>query len=315
MTALDTRLELDVVVERRDRLADDVVGLVLRRPDRAPMPPWTPGAHVDLVLGNGLVRQFSLCGDPANRAELRIAVLRERTGRGGSAYVHDEVVPGARLWIRQPRNHFELVPARRYVFIAGGIGITPILPMLAAVPDWRLVYGGRTRTSMAFLADLARYGDRVEVHPQDTDGLLDVAGLLAEPGADTAIYCCGPAPLLVAVREASGHWPAGALRMERFTPVTADADDQARPIEVDLARSGVTVQVPVGCSILAAVEAAGVPVLSSCREGTCGTCETDVLDGVPDHHDSLLTAAERAAGDTMMICVSRASGPRLVLDL
>ncbi|HEX5117518.1 MAG TPA: PDR/VanB family oxidoreductase [Pseudonocardiaceae bacterium] len=303
-----TESTLDVVVDRRERLASHVIGLVLRRPDGAAMPEWTPGAHVDLLLGNGMTRQFSLCGDPADRATLRVAVLREPAGRGGSAYVHDEVVESTRLRIRGPRNHFPLAPARRYLFIAGGIGITPILPMLGAVEpgiDWRLVYGGRTRESMAFRDELARYGDRVRLRPQDECGLLDVAGLAAEPAE---IYCCGPEPLLAAVTAV-----APAAHVERFTPV-ADTGD-SRPIEVELARSGRTVLVPAGCSVLAAVEAAGVAVLSSCREGTCGTCETDVLDGVPDHRDSLLTDAERAAGDTMLICVSRAAGDRLVLDL
>lgn len=298
----------DVIVDWRERLATDVVGLVLRRPGDTPMPEWTPGAHVDLLLGNGMIRQFSLCGDPADRATLRVAVLRESAGRGGSAYVHDEVVEGTRLRIRGPRNHFPLVPAQRYLFIAGGIGITPILPMLRAADsagiDWRLVYGGRTRESMAFHDELARYGDRVELCPQDECGPLDVARLTSEPAE---IYCCGPEPLLAAVTSRR------AAHVERFTPV-ADTGD-SRPIEVELARSGHTVHVPAGCSILAAVEAAGVAVLSSCREGTCGTCETDVLEGVPDHRDSLLTDAERAAGDTMLICVSRAAGDRLVLDL
>jgi ferredoxin-NADP reductase len=305
--------ELDVVVARRAPLAAGVVGLTLRRPDGAPMPAWTPGAHVDLLLGNGMTRQFSLCGDPADRATLRVAVLREPGGRGGSAYVHDQVAEGTPLRIRGPRNHFPLVPASRHLFVAGGIGITPILPMLAAAADWRLLYGGRTRAGMAFRDELAGYGDRVELRPQDEYGLLDVTGLLARPDDATAIYCCGPEPLLSAVAAASAHWTPGALHVERFTPV-ADTGD-ARPIEVELARSGRTVLVPAGCSILAAVEAAGVTVLSSCREGTCGTCETDVLDGVPDHRDSLLTDAERAAGDTMLICVSRAVGARLVLDL
>jgi ferredoxin-NADP reductase len=303
-----TESTLDVMVERRDRLAANVVGLVLGRPDGGSMPEWTPGAHVDLLLGNGMTRQFSLCGDPADRATLRVAVLREPAGRGGSAYVHDEVVEGTRLRIRGPRNHFALVPATRYLFVAGGIGITPILPMLRAADsagaDWRLVYGGRTLESMAFRDELARYGDRVALCPQDECGLLDVAGLIAQPAE---IYCCGPEPLLAAVTATR------AAHVERFTPV-ADTGD-SRPIEVELARSGRTVLVPAGCSVLAAVEAAGVAVLSSCREGTCGTCETDVLAGVPDHRDGLLTDAERAAGDTMLICVSRAAGDRLVLDL
>jgi ferredoxin len=190
--------------------------------------------------------------------------------------------------------------------------------MLAAVEragaDWRLVYGGRTRASMAFRERLCRdYGDRVSIRPQDETGLLDLAGLLAEPAEGTAVYCCGPEPLLAAVERHCASWPAGALHVERFT---ARPDTGARDsFEVELARTGRTVLVPADRSILEVVEDAGVPVLSSCREGTCGTCETDVLGGTPDHRDSLLTPDERATGETMMICVSRSCGGKLVLDL
>jgi ferredoxin-NADP reductase len=207
------------------------------------------------------------------------------------------------------------VDSRRYLFIAGGIGITPIRPMLAAAQaagaGWQLVYGGRTRESMAFATDLrAAYGDRVSIRPQDETGLLDLDGLLSGAGPDTAVYCCGPGPLLAAVQQRC----ASRLYIERFTPLPGTGG-QATAFEVELSGSGRTLRVPAGRSILEAVEEAGVAVLSSCREGTCGTCETAVLDGVPEHRDSLLTEAERAAGDTMFICVSRAKTARLVLDL
>lgn len=312
--------ELDVLLARKETVADGVVRLTFRGLDGGPVPYWEPGAHLDLMLQDGLVRQYSLCGDPADRSTLQVAVLREPESRGGSRHVHDRLAEGDRVRVRGPRNHFALVEAERYLFVAGGIGVTPLVPMVAEAQargaDWRLVYGGRTRASMAFRDELCdRYGDRVSVRPQDETGLLDLDALLSEPRPGTAVYCCGPEPLLAAVERGCAHWPAGALHMERFAP-KAGADAGPRDtFEVELALSGRTLVVPPDRSILEVVEESGVPVLSSCQEGTCGTCETAVLDGVPDHRDSLLTAEERAAGDTMMICVSRALGPRLVLEL
>ncbi|MFY1576393.1 PDR/VanB family oxidoreductase [Verrucosispora sp. WMMD703] len=308
----------ELVVTDRDPAAEGVAVLSLCRPDGGDLPAWTPGAHLDLELGPGLVRQYSLCGDPADRATLRVAVQLEAEGRGGSRHVHERLTPGATVRVRGPRNNFPLVAAPRYLFVAGGIGITPIRPMVAAADaagaDWRLVYGGRSRATMAF-ADALRekYGDRVSLYPQDEVGLLDLDELLGQP-VDGLVYCCGPEALIAAVEQRCRTWPAGALHVERFTPLApTEAADAA--VEVELALSGRTLTVPPGTSILEAVEAAGVQVLSSCREGTCGTCETGVLDGVPEHRDSLLTEAERAAGDTMMICVSRSVTPRLTLEL
>ncbi|MEV4762437.1 PDR/VanB family oxidoreductase [Micromonospora chokoriensis] len=315
---VDELAGVELVVTRRDQVATEVVAISLGRPDGADLPDWTPGAHIDLELGAGLTRQYSLCGDPADRSVLRIAVQREPDGRGGSRLAHERLTVGATVRVRGPRNTFRLVAARRYLFVAGGIGITPIAPMVAAADaagaDWRLVYGGRSRATMAFATTLReRYGDRVNLCPQDETGLLDLAGLLGRPD-DRLVYCCGPEPLLKAVEERCLGWPPGRLHVERFTPLATTGGEETT-IEVELVLSGKTVTVPPGTPILQAVEEAGVSVLSSCREGTCGTCETPVLDGVPDHRDSLLTAQERAAGDTMMICVSRARTPRLVLEL
>jgi ferredoxin-NADP reductase len=283
-----------------------VITLDLRGPGE--LPAWTPGAHVDLELGPELTRQYSLCGDPADRSVWRIAVSREPDSRGGSQYVHDKLHEGTLVDVDGPRNNFPLEPAPRYVFVAGGIGITPILPMVnaaaAAGADWELHYGGRSRTAMAFVAELSGLGPQVHVE----EGLLDLAGILGDPGG--LVYCCGPAPLLDAVERIV---PPDALRLERFTPRA-----QGEPVlhsSVELARSGRTLTVPTDRSILSVVEAAGVDVLSSCQEGTCGTCETAVLSGEVDHRDSLLTEDEQAANDTMFICVSRAACPRLVLDL
>ncbi|CAM5278976.1 MULTISPECIES: PDR/VanB family oxidoreductase [Streptomyces] len=310
-----TVYEAELVVDRRESAAEGVLTLTLRHPLGEELPAWEPGAHVDVLLGPGLERQYSLCGDPADRHRWRIAVLREADGRGGSAYVHERLREGDEIRVRGPRNHFALHPSPRYRFIAGGIGITPVLPMLAAAEaagaEWTLLYGGRTRRSMAFTAELERYGDRVTVAPQDETGLLDLAPVLDGLPDGTLVYCCGPDPLLDAVEE---RCPAGALRVERFRPKEQPAGDD-RAFEVVLGRSGRTLTVPPRVSILDTVRAAGVEVLYSCAEGTCGTCETDVLEGAPEHRDSVLTDEERESGETMMICVSRCRGGRLVLDL
>jgi ferredoxin-NADP reductase len=320
-TMTTTEVELDLVVDGKQTAADGVTVLALRDPTGVELPPWEPGAHVDLVLGPDLVRQYSLCGDPADRLTWTVAVLREPAGRGGSEHVHEALAAGAAVHVRGPRNHFPLEPAPRYLFIAGGIGITPLLPMVAAAAaagaDWRLVYGGRAAGSMAFRTELTeRYGGRVAIWPQDETGLLDLDTLLARPDSGTLVYCCGPEPLIAAVEErCRDRWPAGALHVERFAPKAAGAPVRAGQFEVELSRSGLTLEVPPDRSILSVVEDAGVQVLSSCREGTCGTCETAVLEGEPEHRDSLLTPEEQAANDTMFLCVSRSCGPRLVLDL
>ncbi|WP_086838813.1 PDR/VanB family oxidoreductase [Amycolatopsis kentuckyensis] len=305
-------MTLELLVADKEKLADGVVRLTLRAPGGGALPAWEPGAHIDLHLP-GFVRQYSLCGNPSDTTAYQVAVLREPDGRGGSAYVHDSLSPGDRIEVAGPRNHFALVDAERYLFIAGGIGITPILPMLDRVArsgrGWQLVYGGRTRGSMAFTEELSRHGDRVLFRPQDQHGLLDLPTLLAAVQPGTAVYCCGPEPLLAAV-EALGPED---LHVERFT---ARPDESPRTaFEVKLAGSGRVLPVPTDRSILEVVEEAGVTVLSSCREGTCGTCETGVLGGEPDHRDSVLTAEERLENEVMMLCVSRACSPRLVLDL
>lgn len=310
--------EGEVVVLSRRAESDGVVSLELGLPSGDPVPGWEPGAHIDLVLPDGLTRQYSLCGAVDNGKTWRVAVLREREGRGGSRWIHDNAHEGTTLLARGPRNHFPLLDAPRYLFVAGGIGITPLLPMISQVAasgaEWELHYGGRGRASMAFLDELECHGDRVTVRPEDRHGMLDLATILARPAGDALVYCCGPAGLIDAVEERCRTWPAGSLHVERFTNVVTTSQDDAE-FEVELRGSGVTVTVPPHLTILEAVENAGVPVLSSCTEGTCGTCETTVLEGEVDHRDVVLTDDERAANETMMICVSRARCGRLVLDL
>ncbi|MGY1633579.1 PDR/VanB family oxidoreductase [Geodermatophilus sp. SYSU D01186] len=320
MHSTHDEVDLRLQVASRTEGAEGVVVLELRDPSGADLPAWAPGAHLDLELPNGLTRQYSLCGDPDDRSVWRIGVLREPEGRGGSAYVHDELTEGVEIDVRGPRNNFPLVPAPRYVFIAGGIGITPILPMMAAAQaagaEWELHYGGRSRRSMSFLESLEELtGTHVTLHPQDEVGLIDLEAILGTAKPDTLVYCCGPEPLLQAVEKQCATWPQDALHVERFSPKEFGEPLLQGAFEVELATSGMTLTVPPDKSILEVVEEAGVPVLSSCQEGTCGTCETPVLEGEVDHRDSLLTPAEQEANDTMFICVSRAACPKLVLEL
>ncbi|GAB2462260.1 PDR/VanB family oxidoreductase [Xylanimonas ulmi] len=308
------KVRLEVV--RKEALADGVCRLALSAPGGTRLPDWTPGSHIDLTFA-GLTRQYSLCGDRWDSSTYEVAVLREPLSRGGSAYVHERLREGDLVDLGGPRNNFALVPADHYLFIAGGIGVTPILPMLEQAErlgtPWRLLYGGRTRASMAFADRLARWGDRVELCPQDERGLLDLSVIARQPPG-AKVYCCGPAPLLDAVRAACADLPAGRLRLERFAAGTLPPPLRGTPFTLELARSGRTVRVDPDTSVLDAVAAAGVPILSSCRQGICGTCETGVISGTPDHRDSLLDDAERERGDCFYPCVSRSASDRLVID-
>jgi ferredoxin-NADP reductase len=312
----------DVVVTSRTEAADAVVLLELAPVDGAPaLPSWTAGAHIDLVLPDGEARQYSLSGDPAPGASstYRIGVLREDGGRGGSAWVHDELRVGDVVPIAGPRNHFEFEPRHgtSYVLVAGGIGITAIASMAAAAAragvEYRIEYAGRSRAHMALLDELAaRHGSRLHVYASDEGSRLDLDALFADLPPFTTTYCCGPARLLDAIEVASR---GRQLVVERFAPKEVGAPVLQEAFEVELAATGVTVTVPPDRSILDVAEEAGALVLSSCREGTCGTCETTVLSGRVDHRDSILTPDEQEHGDVMYVCVSRAAGPRLVLDL
>lgn len=316
-------VEVDVEVRRREAVADGVVTLTLADPSGADLPEWAPGAHIDLLMTPSLVRQYSLCGDTANRAEWQIGVLLDPNSRGGSQFVHDKLHEGATVRVRGPRNHFPLVGSPRYVFIAGGIGITPMMPMIAAAAaagaDWRLLYGGRTRSSMAFVDEFERHGDRVAVCARDAQANFrgNRDSVLSEPAENTLVYCCGPEGLLTAVEQACKTWPEGSLHIERFSakelePPSPEALDT---FELECQRSGLTLTVPQDKTVYQVCEDAGVDVLGSCMEGVCGTCECDVLEGEPDHRDSVLNDAEKARNDVMMICVSRSRSERLVLDL
>ncbi|MGN8048814.1 PDR/VanB family oxidoreductase [Curtobacterium sp. 22159] len=308
-----------VRVADRRVVARDVVTVDLAPVGTATLPGWEAGAHIDVEVTPGTERQYSLV-TTTPEGHWRVAVLRERDGRGGSAAVHDGFAVDDLVVVGGPRNHFGFDPSRPAVFVAGGIGITPISAMIAAAEaagtPWELHYAGRSRAGMAFADELQRaHPERVVVAAADEGRRVDVAALLADPRG-AVVYCCGPRRLMDAVEAAAAHWPAGSVRVERFEPAE-DVDAPGEAFEVELAVSGSTLTVPGDRSVLEVAEDAGVFVLSSCREGTCGTCETPVLEGTVDHRDTVLSPAEQADDRTMMICVSRAAAGcrRLVLEL
>ncbi|WP_082859704.1 PDR/VanB family oxidoreductase [Alloactinosynnema sp. L-07] len=308
--------DLDLVVSSITREVEDVVSFTLRRPDGGALPAWIPGAHLDVFLPSGIQRQYSLCGDPADRSCYRVAVRRIDGGGGGSVAMHSEVAEGDVLTFRGPRNAFTFIDVESYLLIAGGIGITPILPMVREAArrgaDWTLVYTGRSRATMPFVAELdAIGGGRLELRPDDEYGPPEAAELVrrAKPGA--AIYVCGPPALIDAARAVQpGLNPTGSLHSERFSapPVVG-----GRPFDVHLARAGVTVTVGADESALAAIRRAVPAVRYSCQQGFCGSCKHRVLDGGVEHRDTKLRPAERETD--MLICVSRAAGDSLTLDL
>lgn len=325
MTETETRLrefESDLVVESYEVVAEDVVAVTLVHPDGEALPAWTPGAHIDLVLTPEITRQYSLCGSPADAHRFTVGILKAPNSRGGSTHVHESVSKGSVIRIRGPRNHFPLVSSPRYVFIAGGIGVTPMLPMIAeaeaAGADWTLLYGGRSEESMAFIDELRAYGERVSLLPGNDVALMSAAldARLGTPQPGTLVYTCGPEGLLGAVEQRCATWPPGSLHLERFAAKATEGAVDSE-FEVVLARTGITITVPADKSIFQAAEDHGVSVLGSCHEGICGTCETVIIDvdGEVDHRDSVLNAEEQASNETMMICVSRCTSGSITLDL
>jgi len=308
----------DLVVTERVDEAVGVVSLRLEDPSGAPLPAWEPGSHIDLHLGNDVERQYSLCSRYGDQT-WRIAVLREPASRGGSSYVHDSIHAGDRVRTRGPRNHFPLVPAPDYLFIAGGIGVTPLIPMLGQVlqgdSTWRFFYGGRTRASMAYRDRLEEVG--ATIWPEDDKGLLPLRDMIGACGSDTVVYCCGPEPLISAVEKTCADLGRPAPHVERFAakPVDSSGDGGNHAFTVVINSTGQEIPVPADKTIVQAMIDNGVPIMTSCAEGVCGTCETKVISGQIVHRDSLLSDEDRAEGVYMMPCVSRCAGDRLVLDL
>jgi vanillate O-demethylase ferredoxin subunit len=300
------------------------VRLVLRSPNDEHLAAFTAGAHIDLFLPNGLTRQYSLLNPCGDFDRYEIAVSKAVAGRGGSSYVHTTLAVGHEIEISEPRNNFNLQPGHdTFHFIAGGIGITPILSMIRSCESrrwkWRLLYLARNRARAAFHDELEAFGaDRVRFHFDDEAGrLFDFADRSFSVESGVPVYCCGPAPVMKAVEDFSSRHPDNPAYFEWFSApaVVVATGETASGFDVKLNRSGQLLHVPEGKSILQVLEENGYDLPCSCREGMCGTCETTVIEGVPDHRDYVLSAAERAAGRTMMICVSRTKGATLVLDI
>lgn len=300
-------------------VARDIHLFEFTKPDAAPLPSTTPGAHIDLHLANGLVRQYSLVETGDAPLSYTVAVKREANSRGGSSFLFDQVKVGSMVSISQPRNNFPLAESGVLsIFIAGGIGITPVHAMMrrlsATGSPWSLHYACRTREEMPAF-ELMKPAANVHLHMDDEAGgkFLDLGSVVRTAPAEAHLYCCGPSPMLAAFEEATKDWPPDQVHVEYFV-----AKDVAKPtggFTVRLARSNREFAVPEGQSILQVLRQAGLDVAFSCEEGICGACETPVLSGVPEHHDTILTEKERAANDTMMICCGGAKTDTLVLDL
>lgn len=326
MPALSDRHQLDEqpgIVPMRvtgiRRAAETVNFYDFVRCDGAPQSPVTPGAHIDLHLPNGMVRQYSLVSAHTENGIYTVGIKRDPASRGGSAFIHDHLAQGDVIGIGEPRNNFPLNDgAAHSVFIAGGIGITPLWAMIEALEargaDWRLYYSCRTRSEALFMD---RFADdpRVTLNFDDENAgrYLDIAAIIAVAPNDAHIYCCGPAPMLKALEAAASALPADRVHVEYFTASQSAATEGGYLLRLD--RSDVEFMVPPGKTILEVLREHDMDVTTSCEQGVCGMCETFVLEGEPDHRDEVLTEAERAAGDKMMICCSGCKGARLVLDI
>ncbi len=321
-----TAATLTVRVARKWAETPEVCALELVAADGGALPPFEAGAHLDVHLPDGLVRQYSLCNDPAETRRYLIAVLREAESRGGSVAVHDALREGDTLTIGAPRNHFQLAESAAHsLLLAGGIGVTPLLAMAEALAargaDFSLHYCTRNAARVVFGSRLAQppLAGRVQLHLSEGPHAdrLDIAATLAAAAADSHLYVCGPARFIQAALDAAHAlgWPEARVHREFFAAPEVEAAGPEQAFELHLARSGLTVRVEAGQSAVEALHAAGVEVPVSCEQGVCGTCLTTVLEGTPDHRDAYLTDEERAANDQFLPCCSRAVGGRLVIDL
>ncbi len=316
---------IDVMVASKQRETDEICTLELVRPDRHELPAFDPGAHIDVHLPNGMVRQYSLCNHPGETQRYLISVLKDPASRGGSVALHEQVTQGDRLQISEPRNLFPLAEySERSLLLAGGIGVTPILCMArtlaGAGEEFDMHYCARSRSHMAFMQEIAQsnFADRVQLHFDDEapEQHFDADKVLADPAPGTHLYVCGPAGFLdhVLAKAAAHGWPAAQVHREYFTASPTDhADDES--FEVEIRSSGQVLSIPPDRSVLQVLEEAGIFIPVSCEEGVCGTCMTRVLAGEPDHRDLFMTEQEHALNDQFTPCCSRAKSGRLVLDL
>jgi ferredoxin-NADP reductase len=304
-----------VIVEALRVECDQVLALTLVGADGNDLPEWTAGSHIDVELPNGCTRQYSICGDPSDLHRYRIAVRHEELSRGGSEYFHRFIHVGSNLMMWGPRNNFPLIEEQHNIFIAGGIGITPILAMVRACRSpWELYYAGRSRCSMAFLSELSAFSSRVHIFAADEGQRIPLTDVLVSPDEFTAVYCCGPASLIDAVESHLESRPSCSLHVERFRPRTREFEEN-REFEILCTKSQRLVTVPADLTALEALQGAGMPLVGACLEGTCGTCEVRVLDGEPEHRDEISELDFSELSDRMYVCVSRSKSPRLVVDL
>ncbi|KAF5229238.1 hypothetical protein FAUST_10524 [Fusarium austroamericanum] len=315
---------IPMVVRSLENVAHNVIQISLQLKDTTKQVKWTPGAHVDISVGNLGFRQYSVCSDPMDTKQLKITVLREDQGTGGSRYLHENLKLGDEISIRGPRNNFKFAPGtRRTILIAGGIGITPMIPMAEEVAvsgiDYKIIYLGRSRAGMAYIDKITqRHGERAVIWVTEEHGgaRLELSKLLqAEDHTGLRVYCCGPESLLTTVEENMSHAPLGTVHVERFANPVSPLSSSNTAFDVLMAKSGRVLHVPEDKTVLEVINEAGGNVLSTCNKGLCGTCEVGVLEGTPEHRDVVLTAAERAENSSLMTCVSRCRGKSLVLDL
>jgi vanillate O-demethylase ferredoxin subunit len=311
-----------VVAKRRE--AQDIVSFELASADGAPLPPFSAGAHIDVQVGPGLVRQYSLCNDPSERHRYQIAVLRDPHSRGGSQAIHDSIHVGDTVQISAPKSHFPLLPASSYLLLAGGIGITPILCMAERLArsdaDFALHYCTRSAARTAFMERIlmSPFAGRVHFHHDEGAGgkTLDIDAVLRGAAPGTHLYVCGPAGFIdAATSAAKAHGWAGDRVHHEYFGAAPQADTSDQPFEVKIASTGQVIDIPIGRTVVQVLEVHGIAIPTSCEQGVCGTCLTRVLDGTPEHRDHYLTDEEQAANDQFTPCCSRARTPSLLLDL
>lgn len=310
----------NVKVVTKEAVAQGIYLFELRHPEGVPLPAFTPGSHLTVQVPSGVRRNYSLCSNPADTSMYQIAVKRDDAGRGGSVSMADEVQVGQLLSVSWPRNNFELAErANSFIFVAGGIGITPILSMMRHLKstghgNFKLYYLTRDAVSTAFIDHIkAEFASQVHIHHDngDIEQALDLWPVFEKP-ANAHVYCCGPKGLMDSVEDMTGHWPSGSVHFESFG-VDAKAFAENKAFTVRLEKTGATIDVGAGQTILEALRTAGLRVPSSCESGTCGSCKTHLLSGDVEHRDMVLFEEERV--DFIMVCVSRAKAGELVLDL
>ncbi|WOE32571.1 MULTISPECIES: PDR/VanB family oxidoreductase [unclassified Acinetobacter] len=318
-------LSIELVVTDIQAEAKDIILLELQHPQRQSLPAFTAGSHIEVYLVNGLIRHYSLLNSPTETHRYVIAVALAPQGRGGSQSIHHDLSVGDLVHVSHPRNHFRLHDADQYCFIAGGIGITPILSMIQHCityqKKWRLFYTVRHKQRAAFYEQLQQWQNaNIHFHFNDEHHgqHLEITNIVDSLSATEQIYCCGPTALMQSVQDASAHLSSHRVHFEWFNPVvslTTDHDIQQESFTVQLKNSGQNIQVLADQSILEALEQHGFELPFSCRAGICRTCETTVCSGIPEHRDMILTEEEKAANTSMLICVSRAKSAVIELNL